>query len=658
MHVPHIIMIGTSPELCSLFAEVAAARGLEIQTHIACLDDAVPFAMDLIDRGLADVLVASRGTAEMLRKKTSVPVLPIALGSLNLAKVLFELAPVAKSVFFAQYENEDVDFSFFERQTGVKVHCARYADLASLEEAVRRYVAGDTGIVVGGGQACAIAARLGASYRVVIPTRDEIAVTLSNAWNIAQSVAAEKTVLLRYTALLDTVSESIVGTRADGTVTMANRRAQEVLGQHGSIVGTNIVSLLPGLKEHIRAGRAPGGELDATIRGTRYVVKTSRLQRPADGMDRFYSFTPCHVVVRAGRKARQALVSGYAAKYTFADYVHASQISEDMLAKLRIFARSDSTVLITGESGTGKEILAQGLHRESSRSTEPFVSVNCAAIPVQLLESEMFGYEGGSFTGSRAEGKAGLFELADGGTIFLDEINSMPLNVQALLLRTIQEQEVRRVGGSAVIPLNVRIVAATNKSIVDEVRAGRMRSDLFYRLNVLNVRVPPLRERPDDIPVLVEAFVDEASRSAGTPPIRLPQASLARLCRHPWYGNVRELKHFIEQLVFLCAGAFSQSVFDELFGETAANAASLMPLGFLGAGGAGGAGDPAAPAWPQAGQPRPEHPAAPVDVAAITPAQVEDALAKAGGRKKAAAALLGISRTSLWRILKSFGKQP
>ncbi|MBR4746628.1 MAG: sigma 54-interacting transcriptional regulator, partial [Desulfovibrio sp.] len=582
MHVPHIVMIGTSPELCSLFTEVADERGVQVQTHVAGLDEAVPFAMDLIDRGLADVLVASRGTAEMLRKKTSVPVLPIPLGSLNLAKALFEIAPMAKSVFFAQYVNEDVDLSFFERQTGVKVHCARYEDMASLEEAVRRYVSEEKGIVVGGGKSCAIAARLGASCRLVIPTRDEMAVTLSNALNIAQSVAGEKTVLLRYTALLDTVNESIVGTRADGTVTMANRRAQEVLGRQGSIVGTNIASLLPGLKDALRAGRAPEGDFDATIRGTRYVVKTARLQRPADGMDRFFSFTPCHVMVRAGRKARQALVSGYAAKYTFDDYVHASQVSEDMLAKLRIFARSDSTVLITGESGTGKEILAQGLHRESARASEPFVSVNCAAIPVQLLESEIFGYEGGSFTGSRAEGKAGLFELADGGTIFLDEINSMPLNVQALLLRTIQEQEVRRVGGSAVIPLNVRIVAATNKSIVDEVRSGRMRSDLYYRLNVLNVRVPPLRERPDDIPVLVDAFVAEASRGAGTPPIRLPQASLARLSRHPWYGNVRELKHFIEQLVFLCAGSFSQNVFDELFGETAANAAMTAPIEVLG----------------------------------------------------------------------------
>ena len=158
MHVPHIVMIGTSPELCSLFTEVADERGVQVQTHVAGLDEAVPFAMDLIDRGLADVLVASRGTAEMLRKKTSVPVLPIPLGSLNLAKALFEIAPMAKSVFFAQYVNEDVDLSFFERQTGVKVHCARYEDMASLEEAVRRYVSEERGIVVGGGKSCAIAA--------------------------------------------------------------------------------------------------------------------------------------------------------------------------------------------------------------------------------------------------------------------------------------------------------------------------------------------------------------------------------------------------------------------------------------------------------------------------------------------------------------------
>lgn len=216
-------------------------------------------------------------------------------------------------------------------------------------------------------------------------------------------------------------------------------------------------------------------------------------------------------------------------------------------------ARTPATVLITGETGTGKELLAETLHLASDRRTGPMIKVNCAALPETLLESELFGHEKGAFTGAIAQHK-GRFEMANKGTIFLDEIGEMSLGTQKKLLRVLQEHEIDRVGGTAPVKVDVRVLAATNKNLREEMLAGRFREDLFYRLDVIKIHMPPLRERREDIPALVAHFLDKHRFSPTTPPARISEEALATLERHDWPGNVRELESTVLRAVVLSRG--------------------------------------------------------------------------------------------------------
>ncbi len=230
-----------------------------------------------------------------------------------------------------------------------------------------------------------------------------------------------------------------------------------------------------------------------------------------------------------------------------------SPVIVDLLAQIQRAAPTNATVLITGENGTGKELAARMIHRLSRRGHRPMVEVNCAAIPEELIESELFGHEKGAFTGAH-ERRKGKFDLANGGTLFLDEIGDMSLKTQAKVLRILQEQVFERVGGSRPIQVDVRIVAATNKDLNKEIEAGSFRADLYFRLNVIPILVPPLRERIQDIPVLVEDFVSEMASESGIGRKSIDPGVVSLLQQYPWPGNVRELKNFIERLIIMTPG--------------------------------------------------------------------------------------------------------
>jgi two-component system, NtrC family, response regulator AtoC len=225
-----------------------------------------------------------------------------------------------------------------------------------------------------------------------------------------------------------------------------------------------------------------------------------------------------------------------------------SPAMREIFALIRRIAQTRSSVLITGESGTGKEVVARAIHFHGDRSEKPFVPINCTAIPEGLLESELFGHVRGAFTGAHAS-KRGLFEKADGGTLFLDEIGDMGLGLQGKLLRVLQDREIRPVGGTQSVHVDVRIIAATNRDLEAEIAAGRFREDLFYRLNVIPIHIPPLRERPEDIPALAEAFLRR--HTEGRRCFLSPEA-IARLQSHPWRGNARELENVLERAIALC----------------------------------------------------------------------------------------------------------
>ena len=233
-------------------------------------------------------------------------------------------------------------------------------------------------------------------------------------------------------------------------------------------------------------------------------------------------------------------------------YYHSAAMQE-VVELIHTVAPTDVTVLITGESGTGKELIANEIYQNSSRNGKPFIKVNCAAIPAELLESELFGYEEGAFTGARRSGKAGMFELANNGVILLDEIGDMPLPLQAKLLRVLQQREIIRIGGNKTIKLDLRVIASTNLDLQEEVRAGRFREDLYYRLNVVPIELKPLRERKEDIPYLVDRFCEDFSKKYGKD-THISAAGLDLLQNYRWPGNIRELENLLERIVVTNSG--------------------------------------------------------------------------------------------------------
>ena len=300
--------------------------------------------------------------------------------------------------------------------------------------------------------------------------------------------------------------------------------------------------------------------------------------------------------------------------------IGSSKPVQDMIAMIGQVAASDATVLITGESGTGKELVASAIHYSGLRAGGPYVRINCAAIPEGLMESELFGHEKGAFTGADAK-RLGRFEMADGGTLLLDEIGEMPIHLQAKLLRVLQEKEIERVGGTKSLKVDVRILCATAKNLVDEVKNGNFREDLFYRLQVIPIVVPPLRERKDDIPELCSYFIDQLVQNRDKP-LRISEEAMVVLMSYDFPGNIRELHNIVERLLVLVAAEVVQpwDLPNDLTGEVAPGQAETLKLSEA--------------------------------VASAERACIMRALRKAGGKKAEAADLLGISRKNLWEKMK------
>ncbi len=332
------------------------------------------------------------------------------------------------------------------------------------------------------------------------------------------------------------------------------------------------------------------------------------------------------------------------ARYSFASFVGASTVVTDLKRQARRAAQTHSPILLLGETGTGKELLAHAIHASSPRARGPLISVNIAAVPDSLLEAEFFGVAPGAFTGADRKGRDGKFKLADGGTLFLDEIGDMPLGMQAKLLRALQESEIEPLGSNQLVPFDVRVIAATSRDLGKLVREGLFREDLFYRLNVLPLRVPALRDRASDIPNLVELLSEELALRSAVPQPEFQAQAVALLSAQPWRGNVRELRNVIEQLLLRCESGFVDAsavegvLRDSGLGQIVpvrAEPASTSSFGqtafdqkLLG-----------------------DHWSLAPRIRALERQAVQDALSQTRGNKAAAAHLLGISRAKLYQCL-------
>lgn len=372
---------------------------------------------------------------------------------------------------------------------------------------------------------------------------------------------------------------------------------------------------------------------DATVDSAVKAVKLGALDYLSKPLD-FARLGELLGSVRHGIDRRQRLLaadSELASRFEFCGMVGRSPIMQELFDMIRRLAPHARTALVTGETGTGKELVARALHKLGPRRERRFVTFNCSAIVETLFESELFGHTRGAFTGA-VESKAGLFELADGGTIFLDEVGELPLPVQAKLLRVLENGEVQRVGATEGRRVDVRAIAATNRRLVDEVAAGRFREDLYYRLNVVEIALPPLRDRRDDIPYLTAAFITELAGRFGKPVSGLSPGAERLLHNAPWSGNIRELRNVLERACMLSE--------DRILSEREVLAAL------------GGSHRTAPSAVASAA---PDAATSPERLPDLDRRTIEQALQQVGGNRSAAAVRLGISRRALYRRLDRFG---
>jgi len=452
--------------------------------------------------------------------------------------------------------------------------------------------------------------------------------------------------------LFDSLYEGAVVIDQDGRITWINDKYKALIGWNGSepIEGRAIEEVLPNsrLRQVMEAGQAD--LLDVLTLGRRQMV-VSRIPLHGEAgnvigalgvilYDRLQALKPIVSKFQQMQAdlatVRKQLADGRQAKYRFSQFIGASRLAVDTKELARRAAEREGAVLLLGETGTGKELLAHAIHAASRRAEGPLVSLNAAAIPEALLEAELFGVEPGAYTGAGNKSRSGKFQLADGGTLFLDEVGDMPLALQPKLLRVLQEGEVEPLGGNQLRAVNVRVIAATSRDLKAMVETGSFRADLYYRLNVLPIRLPPLRERREDISMLCETLLEQIAEQGGEASCTLAADGLARLVAYDWPGNVRELRNVLEQ-------AMAQSDSRRLTSADFPMLPDIQPMLALD------------PAGTVANSPEPRVRPLREAVAMAERQEIMRALEATGGVKLHAAKLLGISRAQLYEKLAILG---
>ena len=575
---------------------------------------------DIIDKVMAvpdiDVIISSGANGHILSSVCSQPVICVAPTGYDLLLALNDVAKHAKRAVIIVYKQKIEKLALVSRVFNIGIKEYTFSNVPEVYEILQREKERGYADAIGSSFVCEAAKEFGMRGHLIY-SESSVLRAFETAIMVARSKKKEQDDARQLHSILGLIQEGMVVTNEIGRISLFNERAEKVLGLPASkAIGRDADELLPELELcSVIQKRQQTYNKICSVGSQKILINRIPIVNNNAVIGALATFQSTNAVQKSEEKIRNHLSEkGFVARHVFDDILGESRILAQTKEKACLYARSEATVLLKGESGCGKDLFAQSIHNASGRAKRPFVAVNCAAFSTTLLESELFGYEEGAFTGARKSGKLGIFELAHGGTIFLDEIAEIDVNIQTRLLRVLEQRELLRMGSEKIIHVDIRIIAATNRDLWQMVRQGKFRNDLYYRLNILEMDLPSLRERSEDIPLIFKQFLkayaphmtEEDMNTVARDPV---------LTSYSWPGNVRELKNIAERFSILSRGA---GHYDEILHSFFSKKMTDMP-----------------------------------DTDFADTETIRKILRECRNNRSLAARKLGISRTTLWRKLRS-----
>lgn len=614
-----------------VFKKHTLSEKLEHTIPIIAADELEQLELD------CDVVIARGYTAQRLKERdVTIPVIEVAITGFDIIKALVECLKLyhPTQIGFILKRSGLEGIEFMQALSGCPVKLYNPKGIHDIDRVLEQAVHEGCDAVIAGYSVHKRAIKMGLHCTTIKMGEESVTKALDEGVRAVEIMRTEREKAEIHQTIISGSSEGIIYVDKRLILGICNHEAEKYYsGSNENIIGLPLQEIFPMMTGHVKAtiksAKAIQNELLKVVQAMLSVSYNPVVvnKRVVGVVISFQNVTRIQQV--EGQIRKKMSDRGLVAKYHFKDIIHESRVMKDTIEIANKYAKVTSNVLIIGETGTGKELLAQSIHNASSRCHQPFVAINCAALPENLLESELFGYVEGAFTGTSKGGKTGLFETAHNGTIFLDEVSEIPLSFQSKLLRVLQEREVRKIGDDKVITIDVRVIAATNRDLAQLVEEGRFRQDLLYRLDVLKLNVPPLRIREDDVIKLFTFYMKHFDQHfSDRKAANLPEDAKMVLRQYPFNGNVRELKNVAERVSVIYPG-------EEIHKLHLENALFMKEK-------------------PYAVQPgkalmKEEYPAEQL--------YMEQVLRECGYNQTKAARKLGINRSTLWRKMQKYSKK-
>nr|WP_312579778.1 sigma 54-interacting transcriptional regulator [Sedimentibacter sp.] len=623
--MPNIYYAAYNEDLIPLTNQIFKELGIDAGTVV--YDPQNP--QKLIDIG-AKVVLARGGTASRIRNALDIHVVDIPIPFEDMIRALIKAGKMGKNIGVVGYDNLLRGLELLNPLLNINIKQVFGDNQEEMRSNIIRLRDEGIDVIVGGVFQTNVAKELNIKNVRIDFSLNALKYAYDEAASILETIKLNTRKNEELKAILNNAKEGYVAIDKNGIITLINKTSLNLVSRDlNHLGGALLIDVFPELKGLLDVVKTGNESLQEIICLKNTDVLCNMIPLMLDNKEivgAIATFTDINTISKGERKIRDKILNkGFYATYKFKDIKCKCKSIENCISNAKKFAVTDTTVLILGETGVGKELFAQSIHNDSRRRRGPFVAINCASLPENILESELFGYEEGAFTGAKKNGKAGLFELAHDGTIFLDEISEMPMSLQARFLRVLQERKVMRLGSDQIIPINVRVISATNKDIKKLVSEKLFREDLFYRLNVLTLNIPPLRERKEDISELVNDFFQNYDNNRN---VRIEKEAIKVLQEYKWPGNVRQLKNFIEKMSILNT---SDIIDAQIVKDMLNNYEPEFEQKFY-------------------------FDERPVKLS-VTKEDVSESLKLSRGNKIQAANMLGIHRSTLWRLMKKYGLQ-